>query len=65
MDSVDLEVVRTALRWVQDGHSAPLGTIIHPWGSGPRPVGAMVVVREDGQVLGSVSGGCVEDDRIE
>ncbi len=65
MDSVDLEVIRTALRWVQDGHGATLGTIIHTWGSGPRPVGAMVVVRDDGQVVGSVSGGCVEDDLIE
>jgi xanthine dehydrogenase accessory factor len=65
MDSVDLEVVRTALRWQESGHAATLGTIIHTWGSGPRPVGAMVVVRDDGQVVGSVSGGCVEDDLIE
>lgn len=65
MDSVDLEVVRTALRWLDAGHGATLGTIIHTWGSGPRPVGAMVVVRDDGQVVGSVSGGCVEDDLIE
>jgi len=65
MDSVDLEVVRTALRWVEAGRSATLGTIIHTWGSGPRPVGAMVAVRDDGQVVGSVSGGCVEDDLID
>lgn len=65
MDSVDLEVVRTALRWMEAGRSATLGTIIHTWGSGPRPVGAMVVIRDDGQVVGSVSGGCVEDDLIE
>ncbi len=65
MDSVDLEVVRTALRWLDAGHGATLGTIIHTWGSGPRPVGAMVVVRDDGQVVGSVSGGCVEDDLVE
>ena len=65
MDSVDLEVMKTALRWLDAGHSVTLGTIIHTWGSGPRPVGAMVVVRGDGQVVGSVSGGCVEDDLIE
>ncbi|MBI2316569.1 MAG: XdhC family protein [Betaproteobacteria bacterium] len=65
MDSVDLEVVRTALRWLDGGHAATLGTITHTWGSGPRPVGSMVVVRDDGQVVGSVSGGCVEDDLIE
>lgn len=65
MDSVDLEVVRTALRWLEAGHKATLGTITHTWGSGPRPVGSMVVVRDDGQVVGSVSGGCVEDDLID
>jgi len=65
MDSVDLEVVKTALRWHDAGHSVTLGTVIHTWGSGPRPVGAMVAVRDDGQVVGSVSGGCVEDDLIE
>ena len=65
MDNVDLEVVRTALRWLDGGHAVTLGTITHTWGSGPRPVGSMVVVRDDGQVVGSVSGGCVEDDLIE
>ena len=65
MDSVDLEVVKTALRWFGAGRSVTLGTIVHTWGSGPRPVGAMVAVRDDGQVVGSVSGGCVEDDLIE
>jgi xanthine dehydrogenase accessory factor len=65
MDSVDLEVVRTALGWLDAGRSVTLGTIVHTWGSGPRPVGSMVVVRDDGQVVGSVSGGCVEDDLID
>ena len=65
MDSVDLEVVRTALSWLEAGRSVTLGTIVHTWGSGPRPVGAMVVIRDDGQVVGSVSGGCVEDDLVE
>jgi len=65
MDSVDLEVVRSGLRWLEAGHRATLGTIIHTWGSGPRPVGAMVIVRDDGQVVGSVSGGCVEEDLID
>ena len=60
MDSVDLEVIRTALQWLRSGHRVTLGTITHTWGSAPRPVGAMMVVRDDGQVVGSVSGGCVE-----
>jgi len=65
MDSVDLEVIRTAIKWTEAGHRATIGTVTHTWGSAPRPVGAMLVIRDDGQVIGSVSGGCVEDDLIE
>jgi len=65
MDSVDIEVLRSAEAWRKAGHQVTLGTIVKTWGSAPRPVGALVVVRDDGQVVGSVSGGCVEDDLIE
>jgi len=65
MDSVDIEVLRTAEEWRKQGHRAALGTIVKTWGSAPRPVGAMVAIRDDGQIVGSVSGGCVEDDLVE
>jgi len=65
MDSVDIEVLRSAEAWRKEGRRVTLGTIVKTWGSAPRPVGAMVVIRDDGQVIGSVSGGCVEDDLIE
>jgi xanthine dehydrogenase accessory factor len=65
MDSVDIEVLRSAEAWRAKGHRVALGTIVKTWGSAPRPVGAMVAVRDDGQVQGSVSGGCVEDDLID
>src|SRR5688572_33115557 len=65
MDSVDIEVLRTAETWRAAGRRVALGTIVKTWGSAPRPVGAMVAIRDDGQVVGSVSGGCVEDDLIE
>ena len=65
MDSVDIEVLRSAESWRKSGHRVALGTIVKTWGSAPRPVGAMVAVRDDGQVTGSVSGGCVEDDLID
>lgn len=65
MDSVDIEVLRSAEAWRKAGHRVTLGTIIKTWGSAPRPVGALVVIRDDGQVVGSVSGGCVEDDLVE
>ena len=65
MDSVDIEVLRSAEAWRKAGHRVTFGTIVKTWGSAPRPVGALVVIRDDGQVVGSVSGGCVEDDLIE
>ena len=65
MDSVNIEVLRTAQAWRKQGHAVALGTIVKTWGSAPRPVGAMVAIRDDGQITGSVSGGCVEDDLVE
>jgi xanthine dehydrogenase accessory factor len=65
MDSVDIEVLRSAEAWRKAGHRVTFGTIVRTWGSAPRPIGALVVIRDDGQVVGSVSGGCVEDDLIE
>jgi len=65
MDSVDIEVLRSAEDWRKAGHRATLGTIVKTWGSAPRPVGALVAIRDDGQISGSVSGGCVEDDLVE
>lgn len=65
MDNVDIQVLRQLLAWQQDGHRAVLGTITRTWGSAPRPVGALVGVRDDGRIAGSVSGGCIEDDLIE
>jgi xanthine dehydrogenase accessory factor len=65
MDSVDIEVLRTAEAWRKSNHKVALGTIVKTWGSAPRPIGAMVAIRDDGQIVGSVSGGCVEDDLVE
>src|SRR5690349_16489329 len=65
MDSVDIEVLRTAESWRTSGRRVALGTIVKTWGSAPRPVGAMVAIRDDGQIVGSVSGGCVEDDLVD
>ncbi|HWA11749.1 MAG TPA: XdhC family protein [Burkholderiales bacterium] len=64
MDSVDLQVLRTSVEWLDGGHRVILATIVETWGSSPRPAGAMLAVRGDGLVAGSVSGGCVEDDLI-
>ncbi len=65
MNSMDVEVVRTAMDWMNRGHRVVLGTVVRTWGSSPRPPGSLMVIRDDGQVAGSVSGGCIEDDLID
>jgi xanthine dehydrogenase accessory factor len=64
MSPIDIDVIRTALNWCDKGHRVVMGTVIRTWGSAPRPPGSMMVIRDDGQVAGSVSGGCIEDDLI-
>lgn len=49
-----------ALDWHRAGRGAALATVVETWGSAPRRVGAQMVVSGDGQIEGSVSGGCVE-----
>jgi len=51
---------QVAHRWVGAGHGVALAFVIQTWGSSPRPVGSVMVVRDDMTVEGSVSGGCVE-----
>ncbi|HEY3554668.1 MAG TPA: XdhC family protein [Casimicrobiaceae bacterium] len=65
MDSVDLDVLRKSAEWVDEGRRVLLVTVTKTWGSSPRPEGAMLAVREDGLVAGSVSGGCIEDDIVD
>lgn len=64
MNSIDIDVIRTALDWQSRGHRVVLGTVVRTWGSAPRPPGSLMIIRDDGQVAGSVSGGCIEDDLI-
>lgn len=65
MDSVDLEVLKRSADWLDAGRRVLLVTVVKTWGSSPRPEGAMLAVRDDGLVVGSVSGGCIEDDIID
>jgi xanthine dehydrogenase accessory factor len=64
MNSMDVEVIRTAMDWMNRGHRVVLGTVVRTWGSSPRPPGSLMIIRDDGQVAGSLSGGCIEDDLI-
>ena len=64
MDNIDLEVLKTASQWLAAGLRCELITVLKTWGSSPRPEGSMLAICEDGRVVGSVSGGCIEDDMI-
>ncbi|WP_136414989.1 XdhC family protein [Herbaspirillum sp. ST 5-3] len=65
MDSIDLEVLKACADWLAAGLRCQLVTVVKTWGSSPRPEGAMMAMAADGRVVGSVSGGCIEDDLIE
>ncbi|MEO8298424.1 MAG: XdhC family protein [Burkholderiales bacterium] len=65
MDNLDLQVLTQARDWHAQGHAVWLVTVLETWGSAPRPPGALLAMRGDGLVVGSVSGGCVEDDLID
>ena len=65
MRDLDHQVITQALAWVRDGHPIWLCTVLSTYGSAPRGPGAMLVARRDGQFVGSLSGGCVEEAFLE
>lgn len=64
MDSFDLSVLRRTVVWLEQGSGVTLYTVVATWGSSPRPPGSLLALRDDGEVEGSVSGGCIEDDLL-
>ncbi|MCC7152651.1 MAG: XdhC family protein [Rubrivivax sp.] len=64
MNGIDVDVLRSAIEWQDRGQRVVMGTVVRTWGSAPRPPGSLMIIRDDGQVAGSVSGGCIEDDLI-
>lgn len=54
-----------ALEWLAAGKPVALATVIETWGSAPRPVGSQLVISGDAEIMGSVSGGCVEGAVVE
>jgi xanthine dehydrogenase accessory factor len=64
MDSVDLSVLKTLREWQAGDLPLWLVTVVETFGSSPRPPGAMLALRGDGLAVGSVSGGCIEDDLV-
>jgi len=54
------QIPEAALAWAQGGRPAALATVIETWGSAPRPVGSQLAISGEAELVGSVSGGCVE-----
>ncbi|WP_426160008.1 XdhC family protein [Pseudomonas sp. TSRC2-2] len=65
MQYLDLQVVRRALQWSVAGQRIWLCTVLSTYGSAPRAPGSLLAVNEGGQWIGSLSGGCVEEDFLE
>lgn len=54
------DILGTAASWRDSGRSVALATVVSTWGSAPRPAGSQLAIADDGDFVGSVSGGCVE-----
>ncbi len=65
VQSVDQEVLKQVAAWLHEGHRCWLATVVATYGSSPRPEGSVMTCNPDGRVVGSLSGGCVEDDLLE
>ena len=65
MENLDVMVLRAIHQWRKIQQRAVLVTVVRTWGSSPRPIGSIMALSQDGSVVGSVSGGCIEDDLID
>ena len=59
-NSFDEKIIEEANDWIKANQKVVLATVIQTWGSSPRPTGSRMIVNENGDFSGSVSGGCVE-----
>lgn len=59
------DVLPRLVPWLEQGHAVVLATVVRTWRSAPRPAGAALALGPDGEVAGSVSGGCVEGAVVE
>ena len=64
MQSLDIEVLDHAREWMRADKRVWLVTVTQTFGASPRPPGSLMAMRDDGVVIGSVSGGCIEDDLV-
>ena len=60
MAASDHTILEQASQWLKSGRKVALATVVETWGSAPQPIGSQLVIDEEGNFIGSVSGGCVE-----
>ncbi|MAZ45452.1 MAG: hypothetical protein CMD74_01960 [Gammaproteobacteria bacterium] len=65
MQAVDEIVLNRVNSWLMEKKQCWLATVVETWGSSPRPIGSLFACDETGQMEGSLSGGCVEEDLLE
>jgi xanthine dehydrogenase accessory factor len=65
MENADQQVLSRLTRWIAAGEMCWLCTVVKTWGSSPRPVGSLLCCNSKGEIAGSLSGGCIEEDLLE
>lgn len=60
MAASDHTILQQAADWLKSGRKVAIATVVETWGSAPQPIGSQLVIDEEGNFIGSVSGGCVE-----
>lgn len=64
MQTADQGIIEQLLDWLAQGQNAWLCTVVETWGSSPRPAGSMMALNARGESVGSLSGGCVEEELV-
>ena len=64
-NSEDLNIFNKAKNFIEQNKRFAVSTVISTWGSSPRPIGSQMLVSEDNEIVGSVSGGCIEGSVIQ
>ena len=60
MAASDHTILEQAADWLKAGRKVAIATVVETWGSAPQPIGSQLVIDDEGNFIGSVSGGCVE-----
>ena len=60
MAASDHTILEQASDWLKAGRKVAIATVVETWGSAPQPIGSQLVIDDEGNFVGSVSGGCVE-----